>query len=279
MRRYCVEVFSATPEDVATPRYGKSHGVKVVAGQVGIRCLYCQHREPGKRPERAVCYPSSLKNIYHSIETWQRRHSLVCSDIPAWVRKSILELMQSSKSRAGGRRQYWEDSAKRLGMVDTPHGVRFARTPGDLGPIEEIRPSITAAPAKPVVYPGDRELVTNYLYHLMDQMETCHFTEEDRSGGRSKIKDNQVGFPGMQCKHCQGKAGFGRYFPTTASSLALANSDRNIFNHIQKCRRCPQHIKVELVEQSKQQAHSKNRRGLRKMFFQRVWKRMHGPNA
>lgn len=37
MRRYCVEAFSATPEDVATPRYGKSHGFKVEVGQVGIR--------------------------------------------------------------------------------------------------------------------------------------------------------------------------------------------------------------------------------------------------
>ena len=108
MRRYCVEAFSATPEDVATPRYGKSHGVKVVVGQVGIRCIYCKHRPINQRPERAVCFPSSLRNIYHSIETWQRRHSLVCKDITPWVRKSMVELMGSNnKSRAGGRRSYW----------------------------------------------------------------------------------------------------------------------------------------------------------------------------
>jgi hypothetical protein len=112
MRRYCVEAFSATAEDVATPRYGKSHGFKVEIGQVGIRCLHCKDKPPGKRAERAVCYPSSLRNIYHSIETWQRRHSLVCKCITPWVRKSILELMESSKTRAGGRRQYWEDSAR-----------------------------------------------------------------------------------------------------------------------------------------------------------------------
>lgn len=112
MRRYCVEAFSATAEDVATPRYGKSHGFKVEIGQVGIRCLHCKDSPAGKRAERAVCYPSSLRNIYHSIETWQRRHSLVCKEITPWVRKSILELMESSKTRAGGRRQYWEDSAR-----------------------------------------------------------------------------------------------------------------------------------------------------------------------
>lgn len=276
MRRYCVEAFSATPDDVSTPRYGKSHGVKVVTGQVGIRCLYCKHRAPGKRPERAVCYPSSLRNIYHSIETWQRRHSLVCTDIPPWVRKSIIELMESSKSRAGGRRQYWEDSAKRLGMIDTTHGVRFSRPPGDLGTAQD--PIIQDVVCQPVVRNEDSELITDYLFFLMQQMETCGFAEEDRTGGRSKIKNIQVGFPGMQCKHCQGKAGFGRYFPTTANALALANSDRNIFNHIQKCRRCPSHIKMRLVQLSRDQTHSKNRRGLRKMFFQRVWNRIHRPS-
>jgi len=275
MRRYCVEAFTATPQDVATPRYGKSHGVKVVAGQVGIRCLYCKCRPIGKRPERAVCYPSSLKNIYHSIETWQRRHSLVCSDIPTWVRKSMLELMESSKSRAGGRRQYWEDSAIRIGMVDTPFGVRFNRAPGDLKePVSS--PKNDGFEPRSVVEAEDKEMVTGYLFLLMDQMQTCRFTEEDRTGGRSKIKNNSVGFPGMQCKHCLGKAGFGRYFPASVNALALANSDRNINNHIQKCRRCPQQVKAELTRLSKDQSQGKNRRGLRKLFFGRVWERMHG---
>eukprot|EP00526_Cylindrotheca_closterium_P011558 CAMPEP_0113631574 /NCGR_PEP_ID=MMETSP0017_2-20120614/16408_1 /TAXON_ID=2856 /ORGANISM="Cylindrotheca closterium" /LENGTH=495 /DNA_ID=CAMNT_0000542089 /DNA_START=206 /DNA_END=1693 /DNA_ORIENTATION=- /assembly_acc=CAM_ASM_000147 len=275
MRRYCVEAFTAAPEDVATPRYGKSHGLKVVTGQVGIRCMYCKHRPVGKRPERAVCYPSSLKNIYHSIETWQRRHSLVCPDIPSWVRQSMVELMESSKSRAGGRRQYWEDSATRLGMVDTSSGVRFIREPGAV----ETSPSVSAngfVPQK-VVAEEDKEMITDYLFLLMDQMETCQFTEEDRSGGRSKIKNNTVGFPGMQCKHCQGKAGFGRYFPSSVNALALANSDRNINNHLQKCRRCPTEIKQELARLQKDSTQGKNRRGLRKLFFRRVWERIHGP--
>ena len=34
MRRYCLEAFSATTDDVATPRFGKSHGVKVLVGLV-----------------------------------------------------------------------------------------------------------------------------------------------------------------------------------------------------------------------------------------------------
>lgn len=282
MRRYCVEAFSATAEDVATPRYGKSHGFKVEIGQVGIRCLHCKDCSPSKRAERAVCYPSSLRNIYHSIETWQRRHSLVCKKITPWVRKSIMDLMESSKTRAGGRRQYWEDSARRLGMVDTSRGVRFARKPGDLGPIAPPGsspslgiPGLPEHKPQQVVRADDKDLVTDYLFLLMEQMQTCSFTEEDRTGGRSKIKDNEVGFQGMECRHCQGRAGFGRYFPSSVAALSLANSDRNVYNHLQKCRRCPEAIKDELVRLQKYQAQSKNRRGLRKLFFNRIWTRMH----
>jgi hypothetical protein len=239
----------------------------------------------GKRPERAVCYPSSLRNIYHSIETWQRRHSLVCTLISPWVRKSIEELMESSKTRAGGRRQYWEDSAKRLGMVDTARGVRFVRPPGDLGPRQE--PQVTGQDKStersdgglPVVLEEDRDLVTDYLFLLMEQMQTCHFTEEDRTGGRSKIKNISLNFPGFECRHCHGRAGFGRYFPTSVTALSLANSDRNVFNHLQKCRRCPVQIKKELMRLSEEQAQSKNRRGLRKLFFGRIWDRMHVPET
>ena len=205
MRKYCVEAFSASPEDVATPRYGKSHGFKVEAGQVGIRCLYCKHLPIQDRPERSVCFPSSLANIYHSMETWQRRHSLVCTHISPWVKKSIVELMESSKTRAGGRRKYWEDSARRLGMVDTPRGVRFIRSPGDLGPVSEIEEGDTEVKrdgCEPVVREEDRDLVTPYLYLLLEQMQTCFFTEEDRTGGRSKIKDIELNFPGYECRHC-----------------------------------------------------------------------------
>jgi hypothetical protein len=279
MRRYCVEAFSATPEDVSTPRYGKAHCGKVLVGQVGIRCLYCKHRPVDQQPERAVCFPSSLQNIYHSIETWQRRHSLVCTDIAPWVKKSMTELMESSKSRAGGRRQYWEDSAERIGMVDTPQGVRFSRPPGAI--ISASAHQCHRMPdrrTEPVVREQDRRMVTDFLYLLLEQMELCHFTEEDRIGGRSKIKDSDVGFPGMQCKHCRGKAGFGRYFPSSVGALALANSDRNIYNHVQKCRKCPPQVKAELIRLSKVQSH-KNKRGLRKLFFKRVWERMHGTRS
>ena len=281
MRKYCVEAFSADQEDVATPRYGKSYGGKIVVGQVGIRCIHCKHLSFRRRPERAACFPSSLRNIYHSIETWQRRHSALCTELPRWVQKTMTDLMQSSKTCAGGRRQYWKDAAEKVGLVDTPYGVRFGRSPGleisSLSlPLSQPSSSSFPSTSIPLVSPEDKQLVSDYLFLLMDQMQLCKFKEEDREGGRSKVKDCEVGFHGMECKHCNGKAGFGRYFPSSSHALALANSDRNIYNHLRKCRRCPKSIQDELKELM--QESSKSKRGSRKQFFSNIWERMHGPN-
>lgn len=282
MRKYCVEAFTATADDISTPRYGKSHGRNVVVGQVGIQCVHCKHRSFGRRQERSVCFPSSIKNIYHSMETWQRRHSTVCQDMPLWAKRTMTELIGQSRSGAGGRRQYWETSAMRLGMEDTPMGIRFTRTPGDVLPLEVV-PSAHVPTSQPpshaLVFEDDRKLVTEYLFALLAQMETCYFAEQDRVGGRSKVKNCPIGYVGLQCKHCAGKAGFGRYFPVSIEALTSANSDRNIFNHIIKCRRCPVQVKEELQRYMDEQKDAKNRRGLRKVFFERVWQRMHGPTG
>ena len=278
MRKYCIEAFSATLDAISTPRYGKSRNSTVVLGQVGIRCLHCKHLSPKKRPERAVCYPSTMRNIYHSMETWQRRHSPICTEIPLWIRRDMAALMKVSRNNAGGRRQYWEDAARQVGLVDTPHGVRFSRPPG---PIRDARfagrklPSLSRTKTTPVVLPEDQDLVTDYLYVLLHQMQVCYFTDEDRCGSRSKVKNFDNGFPGLECKHCCGKAGFGRYFPSSVDGLALANSDRNIFNHLMKCRKCPKDVQVMLREYQENADLSKNKRGSRKVFFQRVWDRIH----
>jgi hypothetical protein len=192
----------------------------------------------------------------------------------------MTDLIKGSKTCAGGRRGYWEESAARIGLTDTGAGIRFVRRPGDITDRVPDDRAVILAPAddarrrRPVVEPGDRALVTDYLFLLLDQMETCSFTEEDRAGGRSKVKSCPVGFPGMECKHCAGKAGFGRYFPASLSALTSANSDRNIYNHVQKCRRCPLSVKQNLVQLRGEYQRHKNRRGSRKVFFQRVWERL-----
>jgi len=127
------------------------------------------------RVERAVCYPSSIKNIYYSMETWQRRHAAICQDIPIWVKRQIILPIQSSRSTTGGRRQYWSDAVIKLGMIDTPERIRFSTIPGtfedqfDHNKTSNKRPlSNNSLSEIKLVEPIDKLLITEYLYLLMD---------------------------------------------------------------------------------------------------------------
>ena len=181
--------------------------------------------------------------------------------MPDHVRSKIDQLKLSCSSR-GGRKQYWIDSAKRLGLVDTPHGIHFGRDPmGPLPPLagpsvnskegrqkkkgppkahaalaisqtlpspeptsvasappspavemesmeafidrDELLPSPPPVDTRPVVFPEDQELISDYLYLTLEQMAPCVLMEADRVGC---YKARQVGFPGLACRHCVGQA-------------------------------------------------------------------------
>jgi hypothetical protein len=84
-------------------------------------------------------------------------------------------------------------------------------------------------------------------------------------------------------QHCGGQPGFGRYFPNSVRSLAQTTTSQTILKHIGgKCRACPPNIRKAVLELQRQQAHKEHltngrpRYGSRKIFFQRMWARLHG---
>jgi hypothetical protein len=131
-----------------------------------------------------------------------------------------------------------------------------------------------------LVSPKDRDLVPDSLYIAMAQMQLCELTQADRVGC---YKSREIGFVGMCCKHCAGQPGFGRYYPNSVRSLAQTTTSQTILKHIgSKCRFCPPHIRQAVLELQRQQtaregmASGRPRYGSRKIFFQRVWARLHG---
>lgn len=231
--------------------------------------------------------------------------------MPNDVRAKIEQLKLSCSSR-GGRKQYWIDSAKRLGLVDTPHGIHFARDPnGPLPPltgpsvnskenrkkkapkvkkpptpkpVEEEVPEVEKPPpppvdSRPLVFPEDRQLVSDYLYLTLEQMAPCTLMESDRVGC---YKTRKVGFPGLACKHCVGQAGCGRYFPASEASLSQTTTSQTIMNHVRNCRRCPVDIRenLELMKRNRMGPDGKRadkpKHGGRKVFFHRLWCRIQG---
>ena len=286
VRTHGIEAFVATEEEAQDSDFWLARNFKVKPGIVGMRCQYCSSKPLRLRGPKSIHYPSSTKCIYYSMENWQRHHAFHCSDVPKWVLRDLKNFMAKSKTGSGGRRRYWADSAKVLGMVDTPEGIRFQSNPEINAQIKDKAldgPESTTdtrfpIPTQvPLLKAKDDKHISDYLFLLMSQMEPCAFSEDDRTGSRSKIKNINIGYPGIQCRHCCGRAGVGRYFPVSLQNLTLANSDRNMHNHLKKCRRCPNNIKDKLINLRTgiQQPGRKIKRGARKTFFTQVWKRLH----
>jgi len=131
-----------------------------------------------------------------------------------------------------------------------------------------------------LVLPKDRKLIPAALFVALGQMKPCRLTQSDRVGC---YKTRDIGFLGMCCKHCGGQPGFGRYFPNSVRSLAQTTTSQTILKHIGgKCRFCPPNVRKAVLELQRQQAHKEHlstgrpRYGSRKIFFQRMWSRLHG---
>eukprot|EP00537_Pseudo-nitzschia_pungens_P000446 CAMPEP_0172362988 /NCGR_PEP_ID=MMETSP1060-20121228/6462_1 /TAXON_ID=37318 /ORGANISM="Pseudo-nitzschia pungens, Strain cf. cingulata" /LENGTH=694 /DNA_ID=CAMNT_0013085627 /DNA_START=81 /DNA_END=2165 /DNA_ORIENTATION=- len=124
-----------------------------------------------------------------------------------------------------------------------------------------------------IVYPNDIEMIPPYVHFLMRQVEPCLFTEADRFVARSK---GPVGYPGFQCRHCHGHAGLGKYFPVSSKSLSTNSTSQNIHAHMLKCRKCPENVKERLVQLKIEKSRAARLEpGWRKVFFDKVWKRLH----
>lgn len=284
IRKFGIEAFSATDEDVAST----SKRGRITLHQVGIRCRFCKHRPLKERAVAAVSYPTSVAGIYESVKRWQRVHVEHCEDVPSEVSIKMNEL-QNTNVWIPTTRQYWTDSARALGMVDTEGGIRFSCDPKylrDSNKTETVESTAAVlavdnqqqqgklADGDYIVFPEDTRIVPPYVYFLMRQVESCHFSEVDRFVARSK---GPVGYPGFQCRHCSGHAGLGKYFPVSAKTLSTNSTSQNIHAHLLKCRKCPEHVKEKLVALKLEKSRSPRLEpGWRKIFFDQVWTRLHG---
>jgi hypothetical protein len=349
----------------------------ITLGQVGIRCMHCKFDNPAERGQQSTSFPSLISGIYNSVQQMLRLHLECCLSMPHQVRARIEELKVSCSSR-GGRKQYWIDSAKRLGLIDTPHGIYFGRDPkGTLPPLsgpsvnsknrrspksglpkksskfldlsglnamgrespsldddeggdddgtdadddqdldDIVQPSGVISPeriniaaivgkekekkskvkekkakdkksllpppppppvdSRPLVFPEDKALISDYLYLTLEQMAPCSLSDSDRVGC---YKTRKTGFPGLACKHCVGQAGCGRYFPASEASLSQTTTSQTVMNHVRNCRRVPADIRenLELMKRNRMgpdgKRSDKPKHGGRKVFFHRLWCRI-----
>lgn len=132
-----------------------------------------------------------------------------------------------------------------------------------------------AAKADRLVLEEDKLLLTDYFFYLMKQLRLCRFSESDRKtrgGKREKIK---LGYGGLQCIHCADIPNSRKFFWSNVDRLA--NSFAEIPGHVLKCRRCPQQTKDALatLKQFHPEQMARLPRGSQKVFFRRMWRRLH----
>jgi len=119
-----IELFPADTEDVNAVTPGRRKDI--LLGQVGIRCVWCAHIPIHQRSKGSVYYPAKLKGIYQAAQNMSVSHFCdSCENIDPFV-KAELRAFQHGKSTSGhGGKQYWADSARVLGVMETEEGLRF----------------------------------------------------------------------------------------------------------------------------------------------------------
>lgn len=283
VRKYCVEVFVATQEDVAAPCMGKRNPVTV--DQVGIRCPYCSpermvgmvnESDIARARENGVVYPSLISRIYNATINLLQRHLRSCAFVPPEILARYDEL-KNSNARSGASKKYWAESAAKLGLVDTSCGIRL-----DRGVYLKAKSDMAAATKcheendeAPIVLPSDKNSTTAFTFHLMSQLQPCTFTEADRLGRRRGL---DVGYAGLACRHCVGQYGSGRFFPSSVKTMSDASKTLDVvYKHMCKCKKCP--IKVKNVLLDLRRFHDSERSelpfGNQRAFFLKIWCRLH----
>lgn len=131
VREHCVEIFTANDADVYTPSKGKRRPIHV--GQVGIRCPHCHANPDGGgnksgREKGSVYYPTTIASIYNATMNLLQRHLSSCDHVPSHILQRY-SVLKADDARSGTSKKYWVDSAKSLGLVDTPAGIRISGKP------------------------------------------------------------------------------------------------------------------------------------------------------
>ena len=114
VRLECIEVFTATEEDVNERLSSK----RVKINQAGIRCRFCAHLR--ERKGRSSHFPSSIPRIYQGVSMMIYKHFPICDQMPTHIRSKYNELKKFTKRGDVCSQDYWVQSATAIGLIDTP---------------------------------------------------------------------------------------------------------------------------------------------------------------
>jgi hypothetical protein len=123
--RQQIELFAATENDLSSCIRGRNK--KIGLGQVGIRCRHCAHVPAARRTKGSVYFPATILGLYQAAQNMSSNHIQcgLCPEMTDSLKNEFTKLFPTKTHTSGGGRMYWAESAKRLGMTDSDHGIRF----------------------------------------------------------------------------------------------------------------------------------------------------------
>jgi hypothetical protein len=222
-----------------------------------------EHYEQQHQQQQLQCHPASLHSDTHKDTQLQQEEE---------VASFLLSLKHNHRSITPEPGSSWSEKSVSSPLIDY-HQPPVPQNTSSI-PLEKLLHKSNSM----LVSLQDADLVPDALFLAMAQMIPTRMTFQDRVGC---YKSRNVGYLGMCCKHCGGQPGFGRYFPNSVRSLAQTTTSQTILKHIgSKCRHCPEELKRVVAQllrlQEQREADSgRPRYGSRKVFFQRVWDRLH----
>lgn len=270
VRSDLIEVFRANQDDV------RARNNSISYQQVGLRCRFCAHITPSARAGRSSAFPSSLRQIYQSFTMMLRDHFSNCEAMPSATLAKFIQLKDKPAQGATDSKRYWVYSASKIGMTDSSKGLAITEQSCSEG--INLPPFATVAnqwwedeefKSVSLVTPNDRDLVGDFLYVLLAQVQPIRLTEAECIGNRRSLR---VGLPGFGCRYCSEtrRLGLCRMFPARRRTLPGKMND--LFDHLRRCTLCPQNVKDGL-ETTKNLTFQSDL-GAHKEFFDRVWTRL-----
>jgi len=245
------------------------------ASHVGSRGMTVYNPQNFPPPSR---YDYSHSHFFRDQLGWACRH---CSSIPFHFRAPNSfypyhetpppSFIESHLQLCSGGMMYHAPSSSRYNYNISPQ----SETVFPSAAVDYL--SSVAAKDSSLVLDEDKVLLSDYFFYLIHQLKFCRFVESDRKTRGGKRENVKVGFGGLECRHCAiaNPASSRKFFWSNVDRLA--NSFAEIPSHVLKCKNCPERIKSALQELKLRHPEqmAKLPRGSQKVFFRRMWRRVH----
>merc|ERR1712161_51791 len=123
-----LELFEADEDDVrCSTRQGRTAPIKL--GQVGLRCRHCAGAQLAARTKGAAYYSQTVEGIYQIAQNMSKVHLCErCYRIPRDVRRQLI-VLRSDCRRAIGRKEYWSENIRTLGVFVEEGILRVKKAP------------------------------------------------------------------------------------------------------------------------------------------------------